>query len=101
MLNQKLECNHMNSFPIIDDVQLRFQIVRNMAGRLTRLEFSERNDLNRYTVQHLEDGRYLRRGNMLQSYCDALAKEGVSCRPDWLLDGTGPAPFKTALASRA
>lgn len=85
----------MSSFPIIDDIQLRFQIVRSMTG-LSRLDFSKRNDLNRYTVQALEAGHFGGRGKALQSYCDALAKEGVSCTQDWLLCSQGPAPLKIA-----
>lgn len=75
------------------EVGLRFKSVRSLVP-LNRKDFCDKHGLNRFTVQSWEIGRNFSRGKNIAAFCEALAKEGIFCTPDWLLNGVGEAPAK-------
>jgi SOS-response transcriptional repressor LexA len=85
----------MNQLPQKEllNVGLRFKSARSLVA-LTRKEFCAKHELNPHMVQAWEIGRNASRGKNLARFCDALAREGVLCAPEWLLHGTGKSPYK-------
>lgn len=82
MVEQSLELGQFAS---------RLRSARSLV-RMNRKEFCERYGFNLHTVQSWESGRYLVRANSLERFCEALAKEGVFCTPDWIVEGKGDGP---------
>lgn len=75
------------------EVGLRFKSVRSLVP-LNRKDFCDKHGLNRFTVQSWEIGRNFSRSKNIAVFCDALAKEGIFCTTEWLLNGVGDAPAK-------
>jgi transcriptional regulator with XRE-family HTH domain len=77
----------------IDLIQFsnRLRSARSLVN-MNRKEFCEKHDFNLHTVQSWESGRYWVRAKSLERFCDALAKEGVFCSPDWIVEGKGDGP---------
>lgn len=82
--------------------------IRSARGfvRMTRKDFCEKHGFNLHTVFTWEAGKYLVRRPSLERFCKALAKEGVFCSPEWLLEGKGEGPTlvtaqKNLLAAKA
>ncbi|MEI6805747.1 MAG: hypothetical protein WCK49_04485 [Myxococcaceae bacterium] len=75
------------------EVGLRFKSARCLV-RLSRKDFCEKHGLNRFTVQSWETGRNFSRSKNVNNFCEALAKEGIFCTVEWLLEGVGTQPTK-------
>lgn len=67
----------------------RFRSARSLVPDLNRKTFCERHDINRYTMQSWENGLHVSKGKNLEKFLQALAKEGVSCSAEWLIEGSG------------
>lgn len=70
----------------------RFRQARELSS-LSRKAFCNKHELNWFTVQSWELGRNFSRGTNVTKFCEALAREGVTCTEDWLIEGIGPAPY--------
>lgn len=75
----------------LDQVAGRIRSARGFV-RMTRKDFCEKHGFNLHTVFTWEAGKYLVRRPSLERFCKALAKEGVFCSPEWLLQGQGEGP---------
>lgn len=75
------------------EVGLRFKSARSLVP-LSRKDFCDKHGLNRFTVQSWEIGRNFSRSKNINAFCEALAKEGVFCTVEWLLEGVGAMPTK-------
>lgn len=80
------------------NIGARFRSARSLVPNLNRKSFCERYEINRYTMQSWENGLHVSKGKNVEKFIEALAREGVFCTTEWLIDGTGePArPLKGA-----
>lgn len=78
----------------------RFRSARSLVPDLNRKSFCERYEINRYTMQSWENGLHVSKGKNVEKFIEALAREGIACTSEWLIDGIGePArPFIDAQA---
>lgn len=75
----------------LEEVAGRIRSARGFV-RMTRKEFCEKHGFNLHTVFSWEAGKYLVRRPSLEKFCKALAKEGVFCSAEWLMEGKGDGP---------
>jgi hypothetical protein len=75
--------------PAAKNIGARFRSARALAPDLNRKDFCERHDINRYTMQSWENGLHVSKGKNVEKFIDALAKEGIACSAEWLIDGIG------------
>jgi hypothetical protein len=73
----------------------RFRSARSLVPDLNRKLFCEKYDINRYTMQSWENGLHVSRGKNIEKFIEALAREGVLCTAEWLIDGKGD-PARTS-----
>lgn len=78
------------------NIGARFRSARSLVISLNRKSFCERYEINRYTMQSWENGLHVSKGKNVEKFITALAREGIACTAEWLIDGTGePArPFE-------
>lgn len=69
----------------------RFRSARSLVPDLNRKSFCERYQINRYTMQSWENGLHVSKGKNVEKFIEALAREGVYCSAEWLIDGIGDA----------
>lgn len=67
----------------------RFRSARSLVPDLNRKSFCERYEINRYTMQSWENGLHVSKGKNVEKFIESLAREGVFCTSEWLIDGTG------------
>lgn|GEM_PF-1772274 len=67
----------------------RFRSARSLVPDLNRKSFCERYGINRYTMQSWENGLHVSKGRNVEKFIEALAREGVSCTSEWLIEGLG------------
>lgn len=67
----------------------RFRSARSLVPDLNRKSFCERYEINRYTMQSWENGLHVSKGKNVEKFIEALAREGISCTSEWLIDGIG------------
>jgi hypothetical protein len=67
----------------------RFRSARSLVPHLNRKSFCERYEINRYTMQSWENGLHVCKGKNVEKFIQALAKEGIACSAEWLIDGIG------------
>lgn len=67
----------------------RFRSARSLVPDLNRKSFCERYGINRYTMQSWENGLHVSKGKNVEKFIEALAREGVYCTAEWLIDGIG------------
>jgi hypothetical protein len=67
----------------------RFRSARSLVPDLNRKSFCEKYGINRYTVQSWENGLHISKGKNIEIFIEALAREGVLCTAEWLIDGKG------------
>lgn len=67
----------------------RFRSARSLVPNLNRKSFCERHGINRYTMQSWENGLHISKGKNVDRFLEALAREGVYCTSEWLIDGQG------------
>src|SRR5580704_15173991 len=67
----------------------RFRSARSLVLDLNRKSFCEKYNINRYTVQSWENGLHVSKGKNIEKFIEALAREGVFCTAEWLIDGDG------------
>lgn len=81
----------MSQKPIHDakNIGARFRSARSLVPNLNRKSFCERYGINRYTMQSWENGLHVSKGKNVEKFIEALAREGVFCTSEWLIDGTG------------
>lgn len=80
----------------------RFRSARALVPDLNRKSFCERYGINRYTMQSWENGLHVSKGKNVEKFIEALAREGVFCTSEWLIEGQGdPArPMASQLLKR-
>ena len=80
----------------------RFRSARSLVPDLNRKSFCERYGINRYTMQSWENGLHVSKGKNVEKFIEALAREGVFCTSEWLIEGQGdPArPMASQLLKR-
>lgn len=66
----------------------RFRSARSLVP-INRKSFCERHGINRYTMQSWENGLHISKGKNVDKFIEALAREGVYCTSEWLIDGQG------------
>jgi SOS-response transcriptional repressor LexA len=71
------------------NIGARFRSARSLVPDLNRKSFCERHGINRYTMQSWENGLHVSKGKNVEKFIDALAREGVYCTAEWLIDGKG------------
>jgi hypothetical protein len=81
-LSQKLNYDAKN-------IGARFRSARSLVPNHNRKSFCERYEINRYTMQSWENGLHVSKGKNVEKFIEALAREGVFCTSEWLIDGTG------------
>ncbi len=83
------------------NIGARFRSARSLVPNLNRKSFCERHEINRYTMQSWENGLHVSKGKNVEKFIEALAREGISCTTEWLIDGLGePArPFFEAIST--
>lgn len=74
------------------NIGARFRSARSLVPNLNRKSFCERYGINRYTMQSWENGLHVSKGKNVEKFIEALAREGVLCTSEWLIDGTGEPP---------
>lgn len=67
----------------------RFRSARSLVHDLNRKSFCEKYGINRYTMQSWENGLHVSKGKNIEKFIEALAREGVLCTAEWLIDGKG------------
>lgn len=67
----------------------RFRSARSLVPDLNRKSFCEKYGINRYTMQSWENGLHVSKGKNIEKFIEALAREGVFCSAEWLIDGVG------------
>lgn len=67
----------------------RFRSARSLVPDLNRKSFCEKYGINRYTMQSWENGLHVSKGKNIEKFIEALAREGVICSAEWLIDGVG------------
>lgn len=67
----------------------RFRSARSLVLSLNRKSFCERYEINRYTMQSWENGLHVSKGKNVEKFIQALAREGIACSAEWLIDGSG------------
>jgi hypothetical protein len=70
----------------------RFRYARSLLT-LPRTVFTEKHGISYHTLQSWEIQRSDSRDANVARFCQALTEEGVVCSEDWIVDGTGPAPY--------
>lgn len=71
------------------NIGARFRSARSLVPNLNRKSFCERHQINRYTMQSWENGLHVSKGKNVEKFIEALAREGVYCTSEWLIDGKG------------
>ena len=71
------------------NIGARFRSARSLVPDLNRKSFCERHGINRYTMQSWENGLHVSKGRNVEKFIDALAREGVYCTSEWLIEGVG------------
>lgn len=71
------------------NIGARFRSARSLVLSLNRKSFCERYEINRYTMQSWENGLHVSKGKNVEKFIEALAREGIACTAEWLIDGTG------------
>lgn len=71
------------------NIGARFRSARSLVPNLNRKSFCERYEINRYTMQSWENGLHVSKGKNVEKFIEALAREGVYCTSEWLIDGMG------------
>lgn len=71
------------------NIGARFRSARSLVPDLNRKLFCERHGINRYTMQSWENGLHVSKGKNVEKFIEALAREGVYCTSEWLIDGKG------------
>lgn len=71
------------------NIGARFRSARSLVPDLNRKSFCERYGINRYTMQSWENGLHVSKGKNVEKFIEALAREGVYCTSEWLIDGNG------------
>ncbi len=71
------------------NIGARFRSARSLVPNLNRKSFCERHEINRYTMQSWENGLHVSKGKNVEKFIEALAKEGIACSSEWLIDGVG------------
>lgn len=71
------------------NIGARFRSARSLVPNLNRKSFCERHGINRYTMQSWENGLHISKGKNVDKFIEALAREGVYCTAEWLIDGQG------------
>lgn len=84
--------------PEAKNIGARFRSARSLVPNLNRKLFCERHEINRYTMQSWENGLHVSKGKNVEKFIEALAREGIACTAEWLIDGIGePArPFNSS-----
>lgn len=80
----------------LKEIGARFRSVRSLIN-INRKTFCERHSINKYTLQSWENGLHVSKGKNIEKFIDALAKEGILCNIDWLMDGEGEPPRSLSL----
>lgn len=75
--------------PEAKNIGARFRSARSLVPDLNRKSFCERHEINRYTMQSWENGLHVSKGKNVEKFIEALAREGISCTAEWLIDGLG------------
>jgi len=75
--------------PEAKNIGARFRSARSLVPNLNRKLFCERHEINRYTMQSWENGLHVSKGKNVEKFIEALAKEGIACTTEWLIDGVG------------
>lgn len=71
------------------NIGARFRSARSLVPDLNRKSFCERHGINRYTMQSWENGLHVSKGKNVERFIEALAREGVFCTSEWLIEGIG------------
>lgn len=71
------------------NIGARFRSARSLVLSLNRKSFCERYEINRYTMQSWENGLHVSKGKNVEKFIEALAREGIACTAEWLIDGAG------------
>ncbi len=71
------------------NIGARFRSARSLVLDLNRKSFCERHEINRYTMQSWENGLHVSKGKNVEKFIEALAREGIACTSEWLIDGQG------------
>jgi hypothetical protein len=71
------------------NIGARFRSARSLVPDLNRKSFCERYGINRYTMQSWENGLHVSKGKNVEKFIEALAREGVFCTSEWLIEGIG------------
>lgn len=71
------------------NIGARFRSARSLVPDLNRKLFCERHGINRYTMQSWENGLHVSKGRNVEKFIEALAREGVCCTSEWLIEGVG------------
>jgi hypothetical protein len=71
------------------NIGARFRSARSLVPNLNRKSFCERHEINRYTMQSWENGLHVSKNKNVEKFIEALAKEGIACTAEWLIDGRG------------
>jgi hypothetical protein len=71
------------------NIGARFRSARSLVPHLNRKSFCERHEINRYTMQSWENGLHVSKGKNVEKFTQALAREGIACTAEWLIDGVG------------
>lgn len=77
------------SGPEAKNIGARFRSARSLVPDLNRKSFCERHEINRYTMQSWENGLHVSKGKNVEKFVEALAREGIACTAEWLIDGVG------------
>ena len=77
------------SGPEAKNIGARFRSARSLVPDLNRKSFCERHEINRYTMQSWENGLHVSKGKNVEKFIEALAREGIACTAEWLIDGIG------------
>lgn len=72
----------------LKSIGARFRSARSLVP-INRKSFCERHGINRYTMQSWENGLHISKGKNVDKFIEALAREGVYCSSEWLIDGLG------------
>lgn len=75
--------------PEAKNIGARFRSARSLVPDLNRKSFCERHEINRYTMQSWENGLHVSKGKNVEKFIEALAREGIACTAEWLIDGMG------------
>jgi hypothetical protein len=70
----------------------RFRQARSLVP-LSRTTFCKKHGLSYHTMQSWELARHASRLENVARFCEALAKEGIICTENWLLEGVGTIPL--------